>query len=47
MKYYYNDQIEEDEMGGPCSAHEKVRNAYKMLVRKPAEKRHSEDLDIR
>jgi hypothetical protein len=21
MKYYYGDQIKEDEMGGPCSPH--------------------------
>jgi hypothetical protein len=33
-------------MGRACSTHGDVRNAYNVLVGKPEDKRHSEDLDI-
>jgi hypothetical protein len=39
-KYYYGDQIKEDEMGVTCSTHmEKTRNSYKMFVGKAEGKR--------
>jgi hypothetical protein len=31
--------IEENEMGGICSIHDEIRNAYKILIRKPKEKK--------
>jgi hypothetical protein len=33
------DQIKEGEMGGTCNTHGDVRNAYKILVGEPEEKR--------
>jgi hypothetical protein len=44
IKYYYDDQIKEDEMGGVCSAH--GGNAYKMLVIRLKGRKHSKDLDV-
>jgi hypothetical protein len=35
FNYSYNNQIEENEMGGPCSTNGEKRNAYRLLVRKP------------
>jgi hypothetical protein len=32
-------QIKEDEIGGSCSMHEHMRNAYKIMVGKPEGKR--------
>jgi hypothetical protein len=32
-------QVEEDEMGGPCSTNGEKRNAYRLLVGKPEGKR--------
>jgi hypothetical protein len=34
-----NNQVAEDEMGGPCSTNGKKRNAYRLLVGKPEGKR--------
>jgi hypothetical protein len=34
-KYYYGDQIKEDEMGGSCSMHGGDENARSMFVGKP------------
>jgi hypothetical protein len=34
-----NDQVKEDEMGRACSTNGKKRNAYRILVGKPEEKR--------
>jgi hypothetical protein len=34
-----NNQVEEDEMGGPCSTNEGKRKAYRLLVEKPVGKR--------
>jgi hypothetical protein len=31
-KYYSDDKIKEDEMGGVCSAHGKMRNTYNILI---------------
>jgi len=33
-------------MGGACSMHGNVGNAYKILAPKPEEKNHSEDLGV-
>jgi hypothetical protein len=30
--YYQDDQITKDEMGGACSTHEEIINAYKMWL---------------
>jgi len=38
QKYYYCDQVKEDEMGGASSTRGKMRNTY-MLVVKPELKR--------
>jgi hypothetical protein len=38
-KYYQVDEIKEDEMGGACSEHGEMRNAYKILVGKPGGKK--------
>jgi hypothetical protein len=35
----YNNQVEEDEMGGPCRTNGEKRNAYRLLVGKPEGKR--------
>jgi hypothetical protein len=35
----YNEQVKEDEMGRACSTHGEKRNAYRILVGKPEEKR--------
>jgi hypothetical protein len=32
-RYYYDDEIKEDEMGGACSIQGKMKNAYEVLVR--------------
>jgi hypothetical protein len=32
IKYYYDDQIEDSEVGGACSTHRSNKNAYKVLV---------------
>jgi hypothetical protein len=37
--YNKNNQVEEDEMGGPCSKNGENRNAYRLLVGKPEGKR--------
>jgi hypothetical protein len=34
-----NNQVEEDEMGGPCSTNGENRSAYRLLVGKPEGKR--------
>jgi hypothetical protein len=34
-----NNQVAEDEMGGPCSMNGEKRNAYRLLVGKPEGKR--------
>jgi hypothetical protein len=34
-----NNQVEEDEMGGPCSTNWEKRNAYRLFVGKPEGKR--------
>jgi hypothetical protein len=39
IKYYYGDQIKEDEMGREYSTHAEMRNVYKILVGKPEWKR--------
>jgi hypothetical protein len=39
-KYYYDDQIKEENMGKAYNAHGEVRNAYKILVEK------REDIDV-
>jgi hypothetical protein len=44
--HYWGDQIKGNEMGGACSMHEIVRNAYTILVGKPEEKRPLEDLSV-
>jgi hypothetical protein len=31
-KYYYGDQVKEDEMGGESSTHGEMRNGYKTVV---------------
>jgi hypothetical protein len=36
----------EDEMGGPCSAHLRVRNAYRIFVGRPEGKRPLENLGV-
>jgi hypothetical protein len=33
--FYYGDEIKEDTMGGTCSTHGDMRNAYKILVGEP------------
>jgi hypothetical protein len=33
-----SNQVEEDEMGGPCSTNGEKRNAYRLFVGKPEEK---------
>jgi hypothetical protein len=38
-KYYYGDQMQEDEMGRTCSMHGGMRNGYKILVGKPEGKK--------
>jgi hypothetical protein len=38
-KYYKEDEMKEYRMGGTRSTHELMRNAYKILVRKPGGKR--------
>jgi hypothetical protein len=38
--------VEVDEMGGVCSTHGEMRNAYKVLVGKPEGKRPQEDIDV-
>jgi hypothetical protein len=43
-KYNYSNQVEEDEMGGPCSTNGEKRNAYRLLVVKPEGKRPLERL---
>jgi hypothetical protein len=35
----YNEQVKEDEMGKACSTNGEKRNAYRILVGKPEEKR--------
>jgi hypothetical protein len=40
------DPIKEDEMGGACSTHGEMRNAFKILVGKPGRKRPSEDKGV-
>jgi hypothetical protein len=37
--YVWNNQVEDDEMGGPCSTDGDKRNAYRLLVGKPEGKR--------
>jgi hypothetical protein len=37
-KFNYNDQVEKDEMGGPCSTDGERKNAYRLLVGKPERK---------
>jgi hypothetical protein len=39
-KYYLGNNMNEDEMGGACSMHRRVRNAFKIVVRKPERRRH-------
>jgi hypothetical protein len=38
--------IVKDGMGGACSTHGELSNAYKSLVGKPEEKNHLEDLGV-
>jgi hypothetical protein len=38
-KYNYSYRVKEDEMGRACSTNGASRNAYRILVRKPEEKR--------
>lgn len=42
--YYLDVQMEEDEIGVACSAHEEIRNTYRMSVGEPERKDNSEDL---
>jgi hypothetical protein len=37
MKYYYDDQINKNEMGGAYSIHGEMKNASKILVGYPEE----------
>jgi hypothetical protein len=39
VKYNWNNQVEEDEMGVSCSTNGEKRNAYRLLVRNPEGKR--------
>jgi hypothetical protein len=32
IRYYYGDEIKEDEISGACSTHGRVVNEYKLLV---------------
>jgi hypothetical protein len=38
-EYYYDYQMKEIRVGGNCSGYGEVRNAYKILVVKPEERR--------
>jgi hypothetical protein len=49
--HYQGDQIKKEEMGGACSMHGEMRNAYKVLVGKSEERdllgpRHRKENDI-
>jgi hypothetical protein len=37
-KYNYNDEVEEDYMGGACCMNGEKMKAYRLLVGKPGEK---------
>jgi hypothetical protein len=39
VKYNWNDQDKEDEVGRGCNTNEEKRNAYRVLVGKPGGKR--------
>jgi hypothetical protein len=39
LRNCYGDQIREDEMGGTCNRHGRMRNAFSILVGKPEGKR--------
>jgi hypothetical protein len=45
-KYNWNYQVKEDEMGRACRTNGEKTNAYRILVGKPEEKDHLEDLDV-
>jgi len=44
--YYWGDQVKVDEMGGACSTHGDMTNAYKLLLENLKGRYHSEDLDV-
>jgi hypothetical protein len=39
VKYNYNDEVKEDEIGRACSTNREKRNAYRILMGKPDGKR--------
>lgn len=45
-KYYMGDQIKSNSTGEACSAYGKRRDAYMVLVWKPKERDHLEDLGM-
>jgi hypothetical protein len=38
-KYFYGDQVKEEDMGRGCRIHRRMKNTYKILVWKPEGKR--------